>query len=147
MLNGRNNLWFCHSVHAINQKYDLFSPKNGRPFRCVKYSPIFESNLAPLIRADTVHFPRADLHPRAEMGLSEGWNSFFIELFCAQMAPGRPESSDFGLQVWIGTMRLKQIFIFFQFIPWISFETFFTRAEYFVICTTRTENVFCNIVK
>ena len=39
-------------------------------FRRVKYSLIFESHFAPLIRANTVQLPSADLDPRAEMGPS-----------------------------------------------------------------------------
>ena len=51
-----------------------------RPFRWVKYSPIFECNLAPLIRANTVLLPKADLDPRAEMGPSVGGNRLFMGL-------------------------------------------------------------------
>ena len=51
------------------------------PFRWVKYSPIFDSSLAALVRANTVQLRRADLGPRAEIGPSEGWNSLLIELF------------------------------------------------------------------
>ena len=36
----------------------------------------FLSNLDPLISANTVQLPRADLDPRAEMGPSVVWNSF-----------------------------------------------------------------------
>ena len=60
---------------------------------------------------------RADLGPRAAIGPSEGWNSLLIELFfclnCAQMAP-RGTESDFELQVWIGRLGLKQIFLIFS---------------------------------
>ena len=39
------------------------------PFRWVKYSPIFESNLVPLTRANTsVQSTTTDQNPRAEMG-------------------------------------------------------------------------------
>ena len=40
------------------------------------------------------------------------WLSFF-GLNCVQMAPGRAES-DFGLQGWIDTLELKQIFLIFS---------------------------------
>ena len=45
------------------------------PFRWVKYSPIFDSNLAVLVRANTVQLRRAEIGP------SEGWNGLLIELF------------------------------------------------------------------
>ena len=51
------------------------------PFRRVKYSPILESNLVPLIMANTVQLTRADLDPGAEMDPSVGWNSLFMGLF------------------------------------------------------------------
>ena len=97
----------------------------------VKYSPIFESNSAPSIRANTVQLTRADLDARAAMGPSVGWNSLLIGLFglnCAQMTPGRAES-DFGLQGWIGTSGLKQIFSLSLNLHWRNSETFFTRVS------------------
>ena len=51
------------------------------PFRWVKHSPIFESNLAHLIRANTDELLRADLDSRVEMGPSIGWNSLLMGLF------------------------------------------------------------------
>ena len=69
------------------------------PFRWVKHSPIFGSNLAPIIRTNAVQLPSADF----EMGLSVGWNSLLIGA-----------ESCFGLQGWIGTLGLKQIFLIFS---------------------------------
>ena len=73
--------------------------------------------MAALVRANTVQLRRVDLGPRAEIGPSEGWNSLLIELFfclnCAQMAP-RGAESDFELEVWIGSLGLKQIFLIFS---------------------------------
>ena len=56
-----------------------FSPKNG-DVSVSKYSPIIETNLVPLIRANTVP---ADLDPRTEMSPIAGWNSnvLFMGLF------------------------------------------------------------------
>ena len=95
------------------------------PFRTVKYSPIFYSNLAVLVRANTVQLRRA------ETGLSEGWNGLLIELFffclnCAQMAL-RGAESDFELQVWTGPLGLKEIFLIFSVrfrggLVWDSFK-------------------------
>ena len=87
------------------------------PFRWVKYSPIFESNLVPLARANTwVQSTAADLDPRAEMGpvwtgIAFWWGCFGLNF--AQMASGGVQS-DFGLQGWIGPSRLKQIFLIFS---------------------------------
>ena len=82
------------------------------PFRGVKYSSIF-----PLIRANTVQLPWADLHPRAEISPSVGWNRLSIwgcfGLNRVQMAPGKAES-DFGLHGLISALGLKQIFFNFQ---------------------------------
>ena len=47
---------------------------------------------------------------RAEMGPSVGWNGLLI---CTQMAPEWTES-DFALEGRIGTLGLKQIFLFFS---------------------------------
>ena len=87
------------------------------PFRWVKYSPIFESNLVPLTRANTsVQSTTADQDPRAEMGpvwtgIAFRWGCFGLNF--AQMASGAAES-DFGLQGWIAPSRLKQIFLIFS---------------------------------
>ena len=56
-----------------------------RPFRGVKYSPILESNLAPLITTNIDQLPRADVDPRAEMGPSVGWNSLLMGLFSLKL--------------------------------------------------------------
>ena len=82
-----NNLYAAAasgSIHDFNKgalsiRKICFSPKN-EAFRWVKYSPIFESNLAPLIRANTVQLPTADLHPGAEMGPIVGWNRLLMGL-------------------------------------------------------------------
>ena len=100
-----------------------------RLFRWVKYSPIFYSNLAALNQGQyTGPITRAYLDPRAEMGPSVAWNSLLIELFClncAQMALEGTES-DFGLQDWISTLWLKQIFLIFK----VSYtETLSTKKE------------------
>ena len=87
------------------------------PFRWVKCSPIFESNLLPRTRANTlVQSTTADQDPRAEMGsvwtgIAFWWGCFGLNF--AQMASGGAES-DFGLQGWIGPSRLKQIFLIFS---------------------------------
>ena len=73
------------------------------PFRWVKHSPIFGSNLAPIIRTNAVQLPSADLDRRAEMDPGVGWNSLLI----------RAESC-FGLQGRIGTLGLKQVFLIFS---------------------------------
>ena len=45
------------------------------------YGPILGSNLAPLIRANTVQLPRVDLQPLAKRGPSEGWKRcYFIKV-------------------------------------------------------------------
>ena len=44
-------------------------------------------------------------------GIAYWWSYFGLN--CAQMAPGGVES-DFGMQGWIGTLRLKQIFLIFS---------------------------------
>ena len=51
------------------------------PFRWVKYSPIFESNLAPLNQGQYSPISQGWFGPRAEMGPTVGWNSLLIELF------------------------------------------------------------------
>ena len=82
------------------------------PFRGVKYSSIF-----PLIRANTVQLPWADLHPRAEISPSVGWNRLSIwgcfGLNRVQMAPGKAKS-DFGPHGLISALGLKQIFLIFS---------------------------------
>ena len=123
MLNGRN--WCTHCKPQISV---LALKMAGRGW--VKYSPIYESNSAPSIRANIVQLTRTDLDPRAAMGPSVGWNSLLIGLFglnCAQMTPGKAES-DFSLQGWIGTSELKQIFSFSLNLQWRNSETFFTRV-------------------
>ena len=85
------------------------------PFRWVKYSPIFESNLVPLTRANTsVQSATADQGwngPRVDWNIAFWWGCFGLNF--AQMASGGAES-DFGLQGWIGPSRLKQIFLIFS---------------------------------
>ena len=44
-------------------------------------------------------------------GIAYWWSYFGLN--CAQMAPGGVES-EFGMQGWIGTVRLKQIFLIFS---------------------------------
>ena len=51
------------------------------PVRWVKYSPIFESNLAPLNQGQYSPISYGWFGPRAEMGPTVGWNSLLIELF------------------------------------------------------------------
>ena len=51
------------------------------PFRWVKYSPIYESNLAPLNQGQYSPISKGWFGPRAEMGPTVGWNSLLIELF------------------------------------------------------------------
>ena len=54
-------------IHRKSER-SVLALKNG-PFWWVRYSPIFESNLVPLIRANTsVQSTTADLDPRAETG-------------------------------------------------------------------------------
>ena len=84
-------------LHCKSER-SVLAQKIG-PFRWVKYSPIFESNLAPL-------------NQRQCNSVSYGWLRFF-GLDCAEIAPGRAES-DFGLQGWIDTLGLKQIFLIFS---------------------------------
>ena len=50
-------------------------------FRWVKYSPIFESNLAPLNQGQCSPVSYGWFAPRAEMGPTVGCNSLLIELF------------------------------------------------------------------
>ena len=74
--------------YTVNQK-ELFYCKSERsvlaqkigPFRWVKYSPIFESNLAPLNQRQCSPVSYGWFAPRAEMGPTVGWNSLLIELF------------------------------------------------------------------
>ena len=64
-------------------------------FRLVKRSPIFGSNLAPLIRINTLQLPRADLDAQGEMSPTRCWNRLywgFFDLNCAQIAPEKAES-------------------------------------------------------
>ena len=101
-------------LHSKSER-SVLAIKMG-PFWWVKYSPIFESNLAPLNQGQHSQLTRADLVPGAEMGPRVGWNSLLIEFFglnCAQMAPGRDEL-DFGLQSWIDALGLKRIFLIFS---------------------------------
>ena len=62
--------WWLHS----KSERSVLALKIG-PFRWVKYSPFFESNLAPLNQSQYVQLARA------EMGPTVGWNSLLIELF------------------------------------------------------------------
>ena len=78
----RNNL---HTAAASYSKVHCKSERSVLavkmwPFRWVKYSPIFESNLAPLIRANTVQLPKTDLDPRAETCPGVGWNRLLMGL-------------------------------------------------------------------
>ena len=50
------------------------------PFRWLKYSPIFESNLAPSNQGQYSPISHGWFGPKAEMGPTVDWNSFLIEL-------------------------------------------------------------------
>ena len=58
--------WVVKRINTIAHWKIGFGPKNiMRPFRWVKYSPIFESNLAP---CNTGQLPRSDLNTKAGSG-------------------------------------------------------------------------------
>ena len=66
--------------------------------------------------ANAVQLARADLFPGLKWALPWAAIAFWLSFFgldCAEMAPGRAES-DFGLQGWIDTLGLKQIFLIFS---------------------------------
>ena len=63
---------FCPLKTEITQFPDGIRPKMGVSVSKIRYRTIFESNLAPLIRANTVQLPWVDLDARAEMSLSVG---------------------------------------------------------------------------
>ena len=67
------------SIHSKSERFVL-ALKIG-PFRWVKYSPIFGSNLAPLNQGQYSPISYGWFGPRAEMGPTVGWNSLLIELF------------------------------------------------------------------
>ena len=67
------------------------------PFRWVKYSPIFDSNLAPLIRTDADQLHRTDLDPRVEMGPSVGWDRHLMGLFRLKLCSNGSRRGSIGL--------------------------------------------------
>ena len=103
---------FIQYVHCKSER-SVLALKIG-PFRWVKY------------RANTVQLSSADLVPGLKWALPWAGIAFWLSFFglnCAQMAPGRAES-DFGLQGWIDTLELKQIFLIFILVP--SFMSLYT---------------------
>ena len=86
------------------------------PFRWVKYSPIFESNLPPLNQGQysSITFCKADLDLRPVMGRGVGWNSLLIELFWPKLCSNGSKRGNQTLELTLwatGIFGLKQIFL------------------------------------
>ena len=71
------------------------------------------------------------------------WLSCF-GLNCAQMAPEGAES-DFGLQLWIGTLRLKQIFLIFS-ARWWSYFIIISSCDEILVLQNGVAHVWLKIV-
>ena len=132
---------FVNQLHATRITYhckserSVFALKIG-PFRWLKYSPIFESNLTPLNQGEyrAIQSNYLGLIWTQGTKLAPAWAviAFWLSCFglnCAQMAPGGAES-DFGLQGCIGTLGLKQIFLIFSVESCQVHDPFFPAVFY-----------------
>ena len=122
------------TYHCKSER-SLFALKIG-PFRWLKYSPIFESNLTPLNQGEyrAIQSNYLGLIWTQGTKLAPAWAviAFWLSCFglnCAQMAPGGAES-DFGLQGCIGTLGLKQIFLIFSVESCPVHDPFFPAVFY-----------------
>ena len=93
-------------VHSKSER-SVLALKIG-PFRWVKYSPIFGSNLAPLNQGQYSPISWGWFGPRAEMGPTVGWNNLLIELFWPKLCSNGPRKG------WIDPSGLKQVFLIFS---------------------------------
>ena len=130
-----NQLQATRITYHCKSERSVFALKTG-PFRWVKYSPIFESNLAPLNQGEygAIQSNYLGLIWTQGTKLAPAWAviAFWLSCFglnCAQMAPGGPES-DFGLQGCIGTLGLKQIFLIFRVESCPVHDPFFPAVSY-----------------
>ena len=86
------------------------------PFRWIKYSPIYFWVLFGSLYQGQSNYPgmtwiQGLKWVPAWAGIAFWWGSFALN--CAQIASEGAES-EFGLQSWIGTLELKQIFLIFS---------------------------------
>ena len=78
-MNFHDQLKFNLYFHCKSERYVSLALGS---FRRVKCSPVFVSNVTPLLRANTVQLTRADLYPRAKLIPSVGCsNGLLIGLF------------------------------------------------------------------
>ena len=108
-------------IHSKSER-SVLALKTG-PFRWVKYSPIFGSNLAPLNQGQYSPISQGWFGPSAEMVPTVGWNSLLIELFWPKLCSDGSRKGWISLQGWIDTLGLKQILLIFSVASYLAWST------------------------
>ena len=110
-----------YEIHSKSER-SVWALKTG-PFRWVKYSPIFGSNLAPLDQGQYSPISHDWFGPSAEIVPTVGWNSLLIELFWPKFCSNGSRKGWISLQGWIDTLRLKQILLIFSVASYLAWST------------------------